>query len=249
MIATTAKSGNGTTAADKNSAASTIHSRVANGGERYWRVSDFGDLPVLAVSQTLSRLTKSGVLSRAGKGLYYHPRATVFGASRPSESDLGRHALGALARPAGRTAANLLGFTTQNAAVPEYATSANNSSTIMPNRARVYTRRPESWNRLSDVEAAILDLLRSRAIHSELDERMTEERLLALVIDDGRFGRLAAVAGDEPPRVRAILGAIGQQIGVAPEAMTELRKSINPLSRFDFGRLRRLRHAHEWQAK
>jgi len=34
-----------------------------------------------------------------------------------------------------------------------------------------------------------------------------------------------------------------------PRLLDRLRKSLNPLSRFDFGRLASLRHAKEWQAK
>ena len=31
--------------------------------------------------------------------------------------------------------------------------------------------------------------------------------------------------------------------------LDRLRRSLNPLSRFDFGQLRNLRYAKEWQAK
>jgi len=231
------------------SAASAIRKTVEASGERTWRVSDFADMPVLAVSQALSRLAKSGVLTRTGKGNYYHPRPTVFGQSKPSDSDIGHRYLGGNARPAGRTAANLLGFTTQNPAIPEYATSANIASPTASRQARIYTRRPESWNRLSDEDAALLDFIRSRAIHSDLGEQETVERLTTLLTDGRRFERLAAVADDEPPRVRAMLGAIGQQIGAPAEVLGAIHSSLNPLSRFDFGRLRALHFAREWQAK
>jgi hypothetical protein len=57
------------------------------------------------------------------------------------------------------------------------------------------------------------------------------------------------VAPSEPPRVRAMLGAIGQQIGQPGKVLARLRSTLNPLSRFDFGILTALAHALEWQAK
>lgn len=53
----------------------------------------------------------------------------------------------------------------------------------------------------------------------------------------------------EPPRVRAMLGALGQQAGSPRDKIRQLRESLNPLSRFDFGPLAALEHAREWQAK
>ena len=56
-------------------------------------------------------------------------------------------------------------------------------------------------------------------------------------------------APSEPPRVRAIIGAIGEQLGKNRAALRRLRDSLNPFSRFDFGLLAGLRHASNWQAR
>jgi hypothetical protein len=48
---------------------------------------------------------------------------------------------------------------------------------------------------------------------SELPPVETVRLTLALVAAPRRFERLVRVAGDEPPRVRAILGALGEQLG------------------------------------
>lgn len=60
---------------------------------------------------------------------------------------------------------------------------------------------------------------------------------------------LLRIARFEPPRVRAMLGSIGEELGATSRAVQQLRASLNPLSRFDFGMLRTLRHARNWQAK
>jgi len=63
------------------------------------------------------------------------------------------------------------------------------------------------------------------------------------------FERLVAIAHTEPPRVRAMLGALGQELGYSVELLQRLRGLLNPYSRFDFGKLSTLRYAREWQSK
>ncbi len=109
--------------------------------------------------------------------------------------------------------------------------------------------RPPSRRCLSADEAAVLELLRDHAMTSDLSPEETAERIKRLLADDDAFAHLARVALDEPPRVRAMLGAIGQELGMPAPLLGPLRTSLNPLSRFDFGKLRGLRFANEWQAK
>lgn len=65
----------------------------------------------------------------------------------------------------------------------------------------------------------------------------------------GRFERLLKIADTEPPRVRAMLGAIGEQLGKKPAELRRLHDSLNPFSKYDFGSFAGLRHAKKWQAK
>ena len=45
------------------------------------------------------------------------------------------------------------------------------------------------------------------------------------------------------------MGAIGDEIGMKPGTLARLRRSLNPLSRFDFGQLAGLPSARDWHAK
>jgi hypothetical protein len=102
---------------------------------------------------------------------------------------------------------------------------------------------------LSETDGALLDFLRNRGASNELPPRQAVDRLLGYFREPGRFERLLEAGASEPPRVRAMLGAIGEQIGQPESALAPLRRSLNPLSRFDFGVLSALAHARRWQAK
>jgi hypothetical protein len=65
------------------STTATVRQRVLDGGERVWRLCDFPAPSATAVAQALSRLCRQGVLRRVSKGVYYRPRPTPFGESRP----------------------------------------------------------------------------------------------------------------------------------------------------------------------
>jgi hypothetical protein len=231
--------------------AETIRSRIESSGERVWRLADFDGMSFTAVAQTLSRLARQGKVRRLGKGLYYRPRPTAFGPSRPNTAQIRSLFVGNKGVfPAGIGAANLLGFTTQNPARIELATDrASLLRMIVGKDAIIHTRRPESWRELSQTDGAILDFLRNRGALSELSPEKTVEKLIQHMGEAGRFGRLLAVSASEPPRVRAMLGAIGQQLGQPERRLSALRESLNPLSRFDFGVLAALAYAREWQAK
>ena len=152
--------------------------------------------------------------------------------------------------PSGIAAANLLGFTTQSANRRELATSASSvPRKLIGSDAVVHTRRPEAWSHLSEIEAALLDFLRRGGRTSELSPEDTIRRTLKLLRDGERYQHLADAADTEPPRVRALLGALGEQLGQHPKAVSHLRKSLNQLSRFDFGVFGNLPNAKAWQAK
>jgi len=231
--------------------AEAVRRRIASGGERVWRMADFDGMPFMAVAQTLSRLARQGTIQRLGKGMYYRSRPTVFGASRPNPAQL--RSLPVRRKgvyPAGVAAANLLGFSTQNPARVEVATDGTSLPRLIVGKETViHTRRPESWRGLSETDAALLDFLRNRGVSSELSPEETVDRLLAYFRESGRFEQLLKIAPSEPPRVRAMLGAIGQQLGQPDSRLSALRKSLNALSRFDFGNLAALANARQWQAK
>ena len=231
--------------------ARTIRTRIERSGERIWCFQDFAGAPHAAVAQTLSRLARAGALQRLSKGVYYRGRNTSLGQSRPNPAVVRQLATrGGGVFPAGVAAANLLGFTTQQAKRAEVATRGFRlPRKLLGPDTIVYTRRPDAWVQLSSADAAILDFLRRGGRTSELSPEATTAKLVALLRSPGRFGRLLQVSGTEPPRVRAMLGAVGDALGKPARTLQPLRESLNPFSRYDFGLMSALPTAAAWQAK
>jgi hypothetical protein len=231
-----------------HSVATQVSERVRKGGERYWSLSDFSDLSATAVAHALSRLAAKGELQRVRKGVYYRSKQTVLGPSLPSATAMVSLTAKAPLHPSGLTAGTALGLSTQNPMRPEFATA----SAAVPSAVRnavVHTGRPLSRLDLDASDAALLELLRDRARYSDLSPKETVDRLVRMVSDHKRFERLIKAAHDEPPRVRAMLGALGERAGAPQEALDALRASLNPLTKFDFGVLRALPNAKDWQAR
>jgi hypothetical protein len=228
-----------------------VRLRIERSGERLWCFDDFRHLPFSAVAQALSRLSRSGVIERLCRGIYYRSRKTAQGRSRPSKAAM-RELVSRQRKlfPSGVAAAKLLGFTTQVPNQDEIATSALSvPRKLLGESVLIHTRRPEAWAGLSETDAALLDFLRLRGEFSKLSPEATIQKLLVLLSESGRLERMVKVAGSEPPRVRAMLGALVERLGVDGSVVRHLRKSLNPLSRFDFGRLTALPNARDWQAK
>jgi hypothetical protein len=227
-----------------------IRQRILAGGEGFWNHQDLADYPPATIAKTFTQLVKEGILQRISKGHYYHPRPTRFGNSQPVRSELPYQLTQTRVYPAGVNAANLLGFTTQNAIDGTFATTASSLPTAwLGQRAKLFTRRPSTWENLAATEAALLDFLRSRGEWSDLSPAETNQQLLNHFRVPGRFDRLVAIAHAEPPRVRAMLGAIGQELKHSKDLLQQLRTGLNPYSRFEFGKLSSLWYAQEWQAK
>ena len=233
---------------NNDSITSQIRSLVTSQAPRVWQLEDFSVFPRGAAAQALSRLCREGVLQRKAKGLYYRAERGTFGLSSPSSSEVSETTSKHRLDPAGLSAANLLGFTTQNPARPQYA-STGASKPQRLSKHKVFTRRSPARENLTVEEGAMLEFIRARGEWSELTPHETVHRLLILLEDRRTFERLADASMTEPPRVRAILGAIGQQLNQSRSTLLKLRNSLNALTKFDFGALRALRHSKEWQAK
>lgn len=232
-------------------ATETIRQKIQAKPDSLWQLEDFAPLPIDAAAKALSRLAKDGTLERIAKGIYYRPGTSAFGKTRLNPQRLRelatkQHRL----FPAGLAAANLLGFSTQSPSRPHYSTASTSvHRRLLGDNAIIHTRRPEAWNQLTNEEAAILETLRDAGRLSELSADESTQRLLDLLGTKRRFENLLKAAASEPPRVQAILGAAGQELGKSSKQLATIKTRLNPLSRFEFGKFGALTSAGQWQAK
>jgi Family of unknown function (DUF6088) len=214
---------------------------------RLFTYDDFDDLPITAVAPALSRLAARGEIKRVRKGIYYAPRRTVLGEVPPDPVVVGEAATRGRAYPAGMTAANILGLTTQVPARVELAVEEKDPLDLpgVAFRPRTGTDR----RGLTRNEAALLEVLRDIRGSSDLSAAATIRRLLKVVGNDEARRRILRAAAGEPPRVRAMVGALAEEAGAEEAELRRLRKSLNPTTRFDFGPLAMVPTAKRWGAE
>lgn len=225
-----------------------VRDRIKRGGaDRLWTYADFADVPDrMALAAALSRLATEGVVHRVRRGMYYRPRPTIVGPSRPDPNaiaDATLRALGETPIPSGLSAWHRLGLTTQVPATITRTTGRRSTRARITSdpAAPLLAARSRPVNaRLSirPEERATLDALRELGDIPDTEPADVLRRIVALCRDRAvRYDRLARLALAEPPRVRALLGAIGDTlhedgVRVSHSRLAALRASLNPLTAF-----------------
>lgn len=236
------------------SVARIVLSRIKRGGDdRLWTYKDFADLPSLAVAAGLSRLTKKGDIRRIRKGVYYVPRVTRFGTTNPDPSSVTAAVLtrrGIAWNPTGLAAYNRLGFTTQVSPTTTFAVSRKVRLASAGSSTRVSLRPAAVVRSASADERAVLDALRDLRWIPDTTPANVSARIADLFRSNRvSFERVARFARREPPRVRAVLGAIGSSIGAGPNVLEELKRSLNPMTHFSLGLSDKLETARQWNIR
>jgi hypothetical protein len=243
----------------KNSIATKVRKRIEEGGEdRLWSYPEFRGLPPLAVAAALSRLSKrpNSLLRRVRRGLYYVPKKTRFGESKPELDRVMAHLLhhrGIAYAPTGTAAYNGLGLTTQIS--PKLTYRVNRPVRSVDPGRRFFNEGSVTISPSYEVEGIALSELAALDALKDLDHipdatpAETVTRIMDL-IRSGRLslGRLVRLARHEPPRVRALVGAIGSHLG-ATKTVARLKKSLNPLTRFSLNVSSVFPNAVEWQIR
>lgn len=221
---------------DESVAAKILQRILRGGADRLWGLRDFLDIDTATaagVAATLSRLSRQGTLRRIRRGIYYRPGKTAFGESQPAAEAVAKFLL--RDRKTVRTGEfNRLGLTTQmsNALI-----NASDRPVRMKGLSGVglrFVNRPLSDQKgILAEERTALDSLRMLEKIPDATPEQTLSRLLGLV-RHGKldFDRLARFALAEPPRVRALLGAIGETAGVDAGKLALLKKSLNPITTY-----------------
>ncbi len=193
-----------------------------------------------AAAKAIERLIKRGIINRASTGVFYKPKQTVFGNLKPKEEELLKPYLfengKRVAYITGPALYNKMGLTTQ---VPRNVQVASRSKRITTKVGSMQVRSIKSYVDVTDDNYPILellDVLRDFKKIPDSDKSQTVRFLIKNIKDltERQKNELIKIALKYPPRVRALTGALLTEIK-SKQSLTELKKSINPLSTFEFG--------------
>jgi len=201
---------------------------------------EIGSNQFVTAAQSLSRLTKKGVISRLSRGKYYKPQQSKFGNSRPRESAIvnaltvkQNKRIGYLT---GLSVYNQLGLTSQVSNTLVIATA----SPLQPKKIEgynvKYVRRTVSFSEEDIPLLQLLDALRDiKTIpDSNPDDsfNILKERIADL--SKVKRERLISLALSFNPGTRALLGALIEN-NFKGISVSKLKHSINRLSVFETG--------------
>lgn len=191
-------------------------------------------------AKVLERMQKNGDIKKISKGVFYKPEQTVFGELQPDYSEQLRPYLfengKRIAYETGSSLYNRLGLTTQMAFRIKIASQ---NKRISINRGVLKARAVKSYTAVTDTNYELLGILDAIKDIKRIPDCTVAN---AVLIVTGKFKNLEETTIKKtinyamfyPPRVRALLGAILEDINTSIDT-SELKESINPLTTFELG--------------
>lgn len=214
-----------------------------------WTYADFKDLPFVAVAKALSRLTKDKKIVRVRKGVYHFPRKTALGETGSSSS----YVIGASFPSTyyGATmAAYNLGLTTQVPANPViFGDVSYRKDNILGTDVTFRKRDVSHLKKLDDLEINLIEALRNIKKIPGMGPAKAVEALKDDFKRSSKTRDLLRAVKHEPPRVRAMVGAIYQELGLHLDDLKSLKKTLNPLTHYHLGVSNALKYADDWNIK
>lgn len=192
-------------------------------------------------AKALERLQKEGLIKKVSKGVFYKPEQTVFGELKPDYSELLRPYLlengKRIAYETGASLYNKLGLTTQMAFRIKIA---SRSKRININRGVLKADAVKSYAEVNNNNYEVLGLLDAFKDIKRIPDCSVSQairRLSAIIqkLDNTQINYLIKYALVYPPRVRALVGAVLQNIGFTGKSLDKLKNSLNPLSTIKIG--------------
>ena len=193
-----------------------------------------------AATKAIERLIKKGTISRASTGVFYKPKKTAFGSLKPKEEELLKPYLfegdNRVAYITGTALYNRMGLTTQ---VPKNIRVASRSKRIVTKLGSIQVKPVKSYVDVTNENyylMELLDVLKDFKTIPDTEKSQVIKFMLQKfkVLSKKEKDNLVNIAIKYPPRVRAFTGALLNEINPA-KPVTELKKSINPLTIYEFG--------------
>jgi hypothetical protein len=234
----------------KKSVLKLVENKILNkrNQDKIWSYSDFKDLPFDSVTKSLSLLNQKGTIKRIQKGYYFLPQRTILGSVPHDAMDLLLKKLdqkNVFYCVSGINGYNKIGLTTQISNITTIATT----SPMRSNEKVKFIQRNKPASG-TEIERIVLDAL------SDIDNipgTYPEKALLKIkeIIksDKVNINDLGKTSLNEIPRVRAIVGALGQELDMDKSLLKQLKLSINPGTVYLLDIDSVLKFAKEWNIK
>ena len=193
-----------------------------------------------AATKAIERLIKKGTISRASTGVFYKPKKTAFGSLKPKEEELLKPYLfegdKRVAYITGTVLYNRMGLTTQ---VPKNIRVASRSKRIVTKVGIIQVKPVKSYMDVTNENYYLLELLDVLKDFKTIPDTEKSQIIKFMLqkfklLSKKEKVNLVNIAIKYPPRVRAFTGALLNEINPA-KPVTELKKSINPLTIYEFG--------------
>ncbi len=195
----------------------------------------------LTAAKVMERLLKKGVIKKISKGVFYKPEQTVFGELKPDYNDRLKRYLfkngKRIAYETGVSLYNRLGLTTQ---IPFRIKIASRGNRISINRGYLKANAVKSYAEVTEKNYELLgflDAIKDVKIIPDSNVGNSVKILSSKIkkLDEKKKKELVKYALLYPPRVRALLGAILENLNAGKCNITKLKESLNPLTKFKIG--------------
>jgi len=193
-----------------------------------------------AASKSIERLIKKEIIKRISTGVFYKPKQTVFGELKPDEEKIitpyllnnGKR----IAYVTGLLLYNKMGLTTQ---IPKEISIASNKKRIYISKGSIKAKAVKSYVEVTNENYKLLELLDALKDFKKIPDLDKKSAIKILTnkissLNDKQIKELIEIALEYPPRVKAFLGALFENIG-KNKSLKILDDSLNPLSEYKLG--------------
>ncbi len=194
----------------------------------------------ITAAKALERLQGAGVIKKVSKGKFYKPKQTVFGELEPDyNNQLNTYLFQngkRIAYVTGISLYNQMGLTTQ---VANQIAIASRIKRIYINRGALKADAVKSYADVTESNYKLLGILDALKDIKKIPDGNIENsiKLLTSLIkqqNGNQLKMLVNLALVYPPRVKALLGAILENIDANIE-VAKLKKNLNPLTKYKVG--------------
>lgn len=192
-----------------------------------------------SVAKILERLQGKGLIKKMSNGVFYKPVKTAFGELKPDYNEQLRPFLfengKRIAYVTGTYLYNQLGLTTQLAVRIKIA---SRSKRISINRGALKADAVKSYAEVTESNFTVLGFLDALKDIRKIPDTTVQNSVKILSakiakMEEKEITQLIKYALMYPPRVRALLGAILDDLGKPENITTPLLNSINPLTKIE----------------